>query len=705
MSLARPFHDFWRRDRILVDSQNRDGSNSTRRTRVIRALIWAWVLYIAHWLIPYVTSRQSIRARTRRQLFFLDESTAASIDSEVYEQVLAKSFSELSSPQGFLTGKPHTEEEFENLRDEIRRLAKESSLEFGSGKLQDLLLILFEVGFSISETVENLKGYTLDDKDLQRFVVDLFDVFQRHAPNAETVVLSTEEPQKEAIPQLSASATPNRSSKSDPSLENRYQNQSPISSEQSGENEEDAGQEILFQLTQEALNELIDPFLKPREDLWLEARTTKAKRKSHSKAICQAVDDPISIFRWLKSFLKHIQITPDYPPQTEHWAQAVRSEAANFREFLKLTEESIFNSLTSQSCEKCSKKAHIGMFCGHCGTGSAVAQKLFTSRPTTEICKSCSTDGLIRHFDNDYDICHECLSPAARRAKDAQWLWEVLSGDTDRAKLEQTRRRTRRLEERRHFAEQLRLAQQAGQDGTETQVPPPDANGQEVGNMPGEEIEIPSPELSVGDTSPSAGDSANPATPFGGAHDVPSLNIAGNESRDASQSPSQITSLEESVRAFDEQDISQESKISQKPLQELLDEAGFSVRREAGAHSSSTTEDIPSQHPPRSSSLPDASHSYPVSDAHLYTDPTLPQNRPSLGPQIPGCPSNEPTKSEPPDAATLRFWAALTILEAEDEQVRGGPGRLSEQEFLDIMLGDRGKGLEFVGDWMNLTAF
>lgn len=646
-------------------------------------------------------SRQALKTRKRRQRYLPPEASTASIDSVSGEPIFAKSFSEYSSPSECLTCEYPVNANFKKLRDDVEKLANASSLNFGSGNSVDMFLVLYEVGFSRYEIVDNLKGYTTDDEELEGFVMDLFDVFLKHAPNAEADLSIVANSSKKIYPQASANNKPDHSTLSSPSKASK-QSQSEIINLELYEDEEDVGQEILFQLTQEALNELIDPFLKPREDLWLEAQTTKAKRKSYREEICKAVNDPTDIFRGLVSFLKQIQITPDYPPLEPHWAQALRSEAANFSTFLRLSEARVFDTLTSQTCQKCKSKVHIGYFCESCGAASAVAQKMFTYPSTTETCAFCSANGIDRAFKNEFSNCDQCASPSARKARELQWLWEALSGDKARAELEQTQKRKEALERRRLDADWLQSLRKSRSRRTSDGVAPTSSDKQMISNNANETIAISSPSLSAGDGSPSAADSILPATPETGSHDVPVPDIEEHEAHEYDvQRAHVVRTLQSSIDIFDQGDDPQETKISQKSLQELLHETGFEVENGwQNPHGES-----PVQHPPRSTSLPDTSHSYPASDAHLYIDPTLPQNRPNSAPQVPGCPSNELAKPEPPDWATLRYWAALTILEAEDEQFRGGPGRLSEQEFLDIMLGERGKGLEFVGDWMNMTAF
>ena len=44
------------------------------------------------------------------------------------------------------------------------------------------------------------------------------------------------------------------------------------------------------------------------------------------------------------------------------------------------------------------------------------------------------------------------------------------------------------------------------------------------------------------------------------------------------------------------------------------------------------------------------------------------------------------------------------MVEHEDEE-RGGPGRLSFEEFEEIMKGDKGPGLGFLDSWIEMASF
>lgn len=56
------------------------------------------------------------------------------------------------------------------------------------------------------------------------------------------------------------------------------------------EAEKDVGKEVLYQVTQQGLNEMLDPLFKAKEDLAMEALATRAERNKWRKEISQLVD-------------------------------------------------------------------------------------------------------------------------------------------------------------------------------------------------------------------------------------------------------------------------------------------------------------------------------------------------------------------------------------------------------------------------------
>jgi hypothetical protein len=153
--------------------------------------------------------------------------------------------------------------------------------------------------------------------------------------------------------------------------------------------------------------------------------------------------------------------------------------------------------------------------------------------------------------------------------------------------------------------------------------------------------------------------------------------------------------------------------------------------------------------PPQPSPLPEDSHnSNSTNNADERPDPTLPQNRPTTTttttttistpsppysflatrdttrirslpypprlpppstlpptfPQLKTVPAATPPAISPPPRSRLQHLALLDEVEREDKE-RGGRGRLSFDEFEEIMKGERGKKLGFVGAWIEMASF
>jgi len=150
--------------------------------------------------------------------------------------------------------------------------------------------------------------------------------------------------------------------------------------------------------------------------------------------------------------------------------------------------------------------------------------------------------------------------------------------------------------------------------------------------------------------------------------------------------------------------------------------------------------------PPPSPSRQDTHNSDITADINGRPDPTLPQNRPTntttvtnatidtpsssssattnitqsrslpFPPRLPPpstlpptfpfttVPTATPPAISPPPRSRLQHLARLDEVERKDTE-RGGKGRLSFDEFEEIMKGERGKKLGFVGAWIEMASF
>lgn len=98
-------------------------------------------------------------------------------------------------------------------------------------------------------------------------------------------------------------------------------------------------------------------------------------------------------------------------------------------------------------------------------------------------------------------------------------------------------------------------------------------------------------------------------------------------------------------------------------------------------------------------------------------DPTLPQHRPnseSLEPEQRAAPSSTNSATSKNISASLGnrdrdrddldFLHSMDVIEAEDNK-RGGPGRISCDEFIEVLTGPAGARMGFLGAWVDLAVF
>ncbi|KAL9602413.1 MAG: hypothetical protein Q9219_001837 [cf. Caloplaca sp. 3 TL-2023] len=181
--------------------------------------------------------------------------------------------------------------------------------------------------------------------------------------------------------------------------------------------------------------------------------------------------------------------------------------------------------------------------------------------------------------------------------------------------------------------------------------------------------------------------------------------------------PTTAIELHEGVTIFDEADTSIEDSTKRKPLELLLADAGYGVI-------TPPVEDLEIGDASTISSLESNSVEGLEGDR---VDPTLPHNRPNSisewetkygTPRTeadidetvqrlairsePGSP--EPEKLPPLSAERLLILAVWNVIE-EDDQARGGSGRLNLHDYELIMEGDKGQALGFLGNWVETAAF
>lgn len=343
------------------------------------------------------------------------------------------------------------------------------------------------------------------------------------------------------------------------------------------EAEKDVGREVLYQVTQEAFNELLDPIFKVREELAIKAFRTRDERK---------------IFRERLDAYK-----------TERMKDRVKSFVDRFQEVWYTT----------------------------------------------------SSDELMNDHVSEKDMILGFRIKANGEVQDIQQLLEEEYKRRDQARRDFGRTRPNNGKD---IFERLRIERERAEA---EHIRTMDESKERVNENPQEDNE---PEQ-------------NSATPV-----VIHTTTYDPDEPPASNEPEVVLDLHEAVTAFNDADPAIEDSISQKPLDELLAQSGYAPI----------------------SSIPSSPNPLPLTN---QPDPTLPQNRPNR----PSSPSpfshqNASPKTSPPYPSSdrLKHLAAMDYVEEEDEK-RGGPGRISFEEFEMLMKGPKGPGLGFVGDWIDKASF
>lgn len=548
------------------------------------------------------------------------------------------------------------------------------------------ILMLSNEGWTDDEIVHNLRGYDSDASKVRDFVHDLSHLV--HDITAEVDPTPGPESASTSVPPSRRSRSSSKVRFEDGLLEDNKENESPSVTSMSSrsiplnerwggfdvpEPEEDVGRDILHQVTQEAFNELLDPIFVLREDLRLEAEKTRDQRDQNREAIFISVVNPLSIEEHLEVFLKQYRVSLSFEKKLLVPRRGIVEILAAFIQEREASEKT---SLTTELCSSCKiENVAMGGWCSGCGQPSFQVSLANHDRQAEEVkCQSC---GVINPTGDD--VCQGCgfTIQAIIEAKNA-FLRRILAGNREDLK----QRIIDPLDPAKADAAQTSQASKslASVDETRNQGMTHDSVDTlpDGPHEPGSSTANPLDDVST--TEEEAGDS--------GLQQAES--VSGNEAVDSTY-PEMALDLHDAVSTFNAADLpAVEENIAKKPLEELLAESGYGLES-----LDDQTPDIPDhQSPPRMS---DEESNSPV------PDPTLPQNRPDSTPSQPG-PSATAGKATPkasvPDEYTLKSMAALDILVALDE-ARGGPGRLSFEEFEEVMKGERGPSLGFLGSWLD----
>ncbi|KAL6716554.1 hypothetical protein ACLMJK_006121 [Lecanora helva] len=423
-----------------------------------------------------------------------------------------------------------------------------------------------------SEIAESLEGYATNGKfgTAREFVDSLFAVLEECALNK---VCFGDNAECKDEHDLRSRATSTATSSNSRPIDKR------LGGVRDSNSARVAGQEVFYQYTQEAMNELLDLMFRLREDLSLVVLQTKRARDQCRVETAASIANPLLLEERLNLYQRRWRSGPDRHVVPTQYPAFLWNEARDLYPFLKWVEEGQMNGVTANLCPYCSRNGltewiPLAGNCLRCRKPSSIMKETKSTPP--EKCFCCFKMGKESSIggDNGSWFCTECGEPSQFYIGAKDIAHRIIKGD---------------------FSGQDSLAR--SRDDTRA------------------------------DASRDSSDHANTSLP--------------------------------PEEAFIDLDVAVMESVNQKSIEQMEANRG-----------------LPSRSPP--------------------PDPTLPQNRPS------NSDTGQEKGSQPWNKDTLRYLAALNLLEYEDK-TRGGPGRLNFQEFAEVMQGQKGKALAFVGTWLDMA--
>lgn len=435
--------------------------------------------------------------------------------------------------------------------------------------------------------------------------------------------------------------------------------------------EQDYGQEILYQVIHESINELLDPLFRFREDVGLEAHRSRAERHQYPEQLAQlrkagfwlVLEVLINRFeqKWrvkssntllgndaqlLIEYISEKHIYKTYNPSIDYIKKRERHIAELFAPFLKaglITRDDLIPPWTL---------AEVG---GHKIWMAHLQEKLANLAP--------------QHDQDQAEVELRCKA-------------------------------------------ELDDVQECLQELTSPPITP--LEGNDVFQEQSENDEIASRAENMKEESPSLAESQSTSAPILGEDTEPSTSSSDESSSDADPNANQPA---EPV----DYPLTQTLPIhTPRPIHAGPDASEIDLLRELGK-SMVGADEYNSERSP---------YDFPTADRP--TDPTLPQNRnngidsEAGTPNVPAStnadssnaiPTPNSTDAQPnpdsrdhqpkyplPSMDRLKYLSLMELLAKRDDD-RGGPGRISWPEFEEIMKGPRGGELGFLGAWIEMATF
>ena len=463
------------------------------------------------------------------------------------------------------------------------------------------------------------------------------------------------------------------------------------------EPEKDVGREILYQVTQEAFNELLDPVFRLREDLALAIQRTKSVREKCRPLIILTIKDPWAIKRQFDMYQRRWRREPYAtmdPSGTDECDEAenyytflVRSRLIRHRTKMGLTTG---DGVTQEKCPRCAEKGEknwimLGNYCpGHCGYLS-IGRK---DAPTkVERCPRCAESGKEEYIGGErgLEFCVKCSMPSAAVIKERANLWSIISHG---APLPDNRENLSNAGKDEPSSEN-ELANQ-GDGMLQIEAAHGSENFREAFKMP---------------ETPSTGQSPIQETPPTGQSPIQkSLDTLLKEAcYEAIPSLCSSSPLDPTLPQNRPTDSSPpRSRPNDRPenhIHPALDDAA-DVQDDAAEpeHDTIDDEDDAASDKPNGTS----DRNSITSDSDSVSEGNARIIRDKYGIRLDKHLTGDPLYSAEPDR--LIWYAVLDMIEHEDEE-RGGPGRLNFEEFEEIMKGEKGSKLGFLDSWIEMASF
>ena len=683
--------------------------------------------------------RKAIRERRIRQNFYL-ESGISKLQPDVSGIVFAER-GPLSPPDFLLhknfrrlRGKWFYDNFREDLASSIRHLGwpVDSELEFADQILQMLIL-----GWTCRAIEADFSLYGSGPGESSKLVSLIFEQLEQTLEQLEPDASGEKPSQSPPSPRRSRSSSKVRF-QDDVEADEEHESRSvtsmssrsiPVNERWGGfelpEPEKDVGREILYQVTQEAFNELLDPVFRLREDLALAVQRTKNVREKCRPLILLTIKDPWAIKRQFDMYQRRWRREPYAKMNLSSTDEC--DEAENYYSFLVglrfLRHRATMgfttgDSVTLEKCPRCAEKGEekwimLGDYCpGHCGYLS-IGRKVTPTK--VERCKRCAKSGKEEYIGGErgLEFCVKCGMPSTAVLMERARLWSIISHG---APFPDVICHTVPLPDN---GENLN---DAGKDGPspEKEFANPGDGMLEIQAAHGlenfrEAFKIPeTPSTGQSPIQSPIQDSVD--TLLKEADYEAILNSSSSSPRDPTLPQNRPTDsspplsrpddrpenhnhppLNENADvqddAADSENVATDEDAASKKQDDVEDDDAAEPQYNARDDEDGSASDKPNGTSRRDSITSDSGSEF-EGNARIIRD--------KYGIKLDEHLTGDPVYDAQPDR--LIWYAILDMIEDEDQE-RGGPGRLNFEEFEEIMKGDKGSKLGFLDSWIEMASF